>query len=456
MALRLTDKPELTRRLFFQSGLASASGYWLAPMLAPRNVKAESKVALRGAADACIFIFLRGGASHLDTFDLKEGKWTPPDFDVRKVKGGLTMPYGLFPRISEQLDDLVIARSVEAWDAAHPRAVYYMQVGHSFSPAREKDLPSVGAVVAHEFFKKRKPTDFLPPFVAMNFEPGFLVKNGCLPQNASPLAIASGRDLPFILKEKETFERRWKMLRELCDGQPGEASRVAEEWASYYESAFRVMSSPATADILKVDPEDHKRYGASALGDGCIVARNLLRANAGTRYVAISHNGWDLHSNIYDRTAKNNHYTLCKDLDTALPTLINDLKQFRRDDGTSLFDRTFIVSTGEFGRTGGDLTVNKGRDHNRMAQSVLFAGAGIKGGRAFGQTDENGVQVTKPEWNKKRSIYTEDIMATIYSQLGIDWTKTITNTPSGRAFEYLEVASGTGFIDIGDIPILFG
>ena len=66
-----------------------------------------------------------------------------------------------------------------------------------------------------------------------------------------------------------------------------------------------------------------------------------------------------------------------------------------------------------------------------------------------------GVKILKPEWNKKRSIYTEDVVATIYSQLGIDWTKKITNTPSGRAFEYLEPVSATDFVDISEISTLF-
>src|SRR5262245_53756610 len=162
MSLELTDQPKLTRRVFFRSGLASASGFWLAPMLVPLSARSESKPTLRGAAEYCIFLFLRGGASQLDTFDLKEGSWTPPDFDVRTVKGGIKMPHALFPKIAAGLDDLVIARSVEAWESAHQRGVYYMQVGHAFSPAREKEIPSIGAVVAYEFLSRRKESDFLP------------------------------------------------------------------------------------------------------------------------------------------------------------------------------------------------------------------------------------------------------------------------------------------------------
>jgi uncharacterized protein (DUF1501 family) len=109
----------------------------------------------------------------------------------------------------------------------------------------------------------------------------------------------------------------------------------------------------------------------------------------------------------------------------------------------------------EFGRTGGELTVNKGRDHQRFASTTVFAGGGVKGGRVIGVTDAKGEKVVEPGWGKKRSIYTEDAVATMYSTLGIDWTKKITTTPSGRAFEYLEQVSGTTFLDVEPIEPLF-
>ena len=462
MIANLTDRPTLSRRLFLRTGLASVSGYYLLPMIHPLNVQAETKPKLRGEADYCIFVFLGGGASQLDTFDLKEGHWTPPDYNIRTIKPGIVLPYGLFPRLSEQIDHFAIVRCVEAWESSHARGVYYMQAGHPFSPARKQEIPSIGAVVAYESLTRRKSSDFLPPFVAMNFGTGTLVKEGCLPNEASPLALDMRQESPFLIsqKEKGAFDRRWQLLQQLGGGVEnaiaGGGARLYEQWATYYNGAFNLMSSPRISQILTLEEEEHKRYGSSPLGDACLVARNLLKANAGTRYIAISHNGWDLHANMFDRNAKTNHYTLCKELDSALTALVTDMMGNKSTDGKSLLDKTFIVSTGEFGRTGGDLTVNKGRDHNRMAQTVLFAGAGVQGGRTFGVTDEKGVKIVKSEWNKKRSIYTEDIFATIYSQLGIDWSKKIINTPSGRAFDYLEPVSATDFVDISEISTLFG
>ena len=108
--------PVITRRQFIRVGMAAMSGFYLESLLQPRNVVASGKVNLRGAADFCIFIFLNGGASQLDTFDLKEGRWTSPDFDTRTTKSGIVMPYGLFPGLAPRGDQLAIVRSIEAWE----------------------------------------------------------------------------------------------------------------------------------------------------------------------------------------------------------------------------------------------------------------------------------------------------------------------------------------------------
>ncbi|PYV44208.1 MAG: hypothetical protein DMG06_07405 [Acidobacteria bacterium] len=201
-----------------------------------------------------------------------------------------------------------------------------------------------------------------------------------------------------------------------------------------------MMESPQIPKILTIDEESRKRYGGSRLGEACVLARNLVKADAGTRFIAISHFHWDLHGNIYN---KDGHYKLTRELDTALANLLIDLENTKAKDGRTLLEKTFVCCVTEFGRTPGDLTVNKGRDHHKEAFTGLFAGAGVRGGRVIGATDEIG------------PVYIEDMAATIYSVMGIDWTKTITNTPSGRAFEYIEHQSGTDFIDPGEISQLF-
>lgn len=454
--------PIVTRRQFFQVGMAALSGFYLEPLLRPLNVVASGKVNLRGAADFCVFIFLNGGASQLDTFDLKEGRWTPSDFDARTMRPGIVMPYGLFPNLAQRVDQFAMVRSVEAWESAHARAQYYLQVGHSFSAARRKEMPSVGAVIASEFQSRRKKSDFLPPFVAINFNNtnAGLVREGCLPSQYGPLSLDMQQGTEFVIPETEkaSFARRRQLLNELNSASQRRIpidSKPLQQFQAFAQSAVEIMVSPKIAQTLALPEEDRRRYGLSPLGDACLLARNLVRSDAGTRFVLISHNGWDLHANMYDKQAKVNHYTLCRELDSALSSLLSDLNQLHLADGKPLLAKTFVLCVGEFGRTGGDLTVNKGRDHNRFASTALFAGAGVQGGRVIGVTDPKGQRVVNPGWEEKRSIYTEDVLATIYSQMGIDWNKRITNTPSGRDFEYLEPASGTEFVGFREISPLF-
>jgi hypothetical protein len=451
--------PQLRRREFLRVGLASFAGYHLLPTVAPLRVQARAKAKPRGSADFCIFLFLMGGPPQLDTFDVKEGKWTPPDFDIRTVRPGIRMPFGLFPGLSGKLDHLVLARSVEAWESVHERGQYYVQVGRAFSAARAGEMPSVGSVVAYEFAGRRQAADFLPPFVGMNFPPdgAGLAGPGMLPATFGPLplTVTANADLGFVVPEPERarFRRRWEFLQRLDESlRSGKEplGRPLRDYHDYYAGAFEMMKRPESARVLSIPDADHKRYGSSGLGDACVVARNLVAADAGTRFIAVAHNGWDLHANVYA-----GHYKLCKELDAAFTSLLDDLAKTRDGAGRTLLERTLIVCMGEFGRTPGELNANKGRDHYRYASTTVFAGGGVRGGRALGATDATGAKVVEPGWHKKRSIFTEDIVATIYSALGIDWTKKITNTPSGRAFYYVEKSSATDYVSPTEVTELF-
>jgi hypothetical protein len=430
-------------------------------MLKAYKVEAKEKVQPRGGAEVCILLFLQGGPSQLDTFDVKEGKWTPQDFDIKAVKPGLRMPVGLLPRLSQRTDKYTILRSLESWEAEHARGTYYLQAGRLLSPARLHEIPSVGSVIAYETLSRRRETDFLPPFVAMNMDTSQLVGPGVLASNCSPTPLFSDVPAPFVMPDSErvTFERRRELLRSLdreWRDEDTHRGRIFSDLDEYYQSAYPLLSNPQAGPVFSIKPEDHSRYGGSGVGDACIMARNIVEADAGTRFIFIAHNGWDLHAKAYDKTAKVNQYSLCKDLDIAFSSLLDDLEA--RTDGKErrLIDKTFVACMGEFGRTPGELTLNSGRDHYRFAGVGLFAGAGAKGDRILGGTDEVAAKVIEPGWHKARSIYPEDILITLYSVMGIDWTKKITQTPSGRAFEYVENISPKGYMDFGEIGELFG
>jgi uncharacterized protein (DUF1501 family) len=267
-------------------------------------------------------------------------------------------------------------------------------------------------------------------------------------------------DQSFVVSnaDRDRFNQRWDFLQRLDKAmRTGDSplGRSVSDFNNYYLGAYEMMKRPEIAKILMFSEDDHKRYGSSSVGDACILARNLVAADAGTHYMTIAHQGWDLHAKIYDKTQKVNHYTLCRELDDCYSALLDDLSSTRDKNGRTLLDKTLIVCMGEFGRTPGDINANKGRDHYRFASTTVFSGGGVKGGRVIGATDETAGKVVQTGWDRKRSIYTEDVVATMYSALGIDWSKSITKTPSGRKFDYLEPTSATAFINPGEIKQLF-
>lgn len=456
----MDSMPRLTRReLIRLGGGLRIAGYGLAPLVMPRNVKAQGRVTPRGSAKAVIFLNLQGGPSQMDMFDVKAGKWAPENRDVRKTPFGYEFPYGLLPKVAGQLGEMAVVRSAQAWETVHSRGQYYLQTGHAVSPARVQESPSMGAVVAYEFLSRRRATDFLPPFVSMNYEPstmyGPLQGEGCLASDCSPLVLdLKNRNLPFVVEEKDKarFARRWELLNRmdtsrhaLDDASP----QGMRQFESFGRAVHKMMTNPAISSVLELKDEERKTYGGTAFGDACLIARNMVAADAGARFLLVTQPGWDHHGTIYGKNGKGGLYSTCADLDPAFAALVADLKRMK------LLDSTLVVCMGEFGRTPGELTPLAGREHYADTMFAVFAGAGVKGGRLYGATDAEAAHITDFGWSANRPVYTEDVCATIYSALGIDWTKRITNTPSGRDFQYVDPAAGTKIIQFREMAELF-
>ena len=467
--------PPLTRRDFWRVGAVSITGAALGTTSAPLRAAAGERVEPRGGAECVIFLNLVGGPSQMDTFDVKEYKFTPQDLDIQTLPQGYRWPMGLLPRTAGVLDDVTVVRSMAAWETLHNLAQYGLQVGHSFTAARAKELPCIGSVIAYESLGKARETDYLPPFVSMNFPAGAvngtLIREGFLDSATAPLALdlRKGGSMPFLLAEKdrERFNRRLDFLRSFDTSRQLEAAgspKLYREWESFSKSAEKMIKSPQMAGVFQLEAEERKRYGNTPFGDACQIARNMVAARAGVRYILVNQGGWDHHGDIYgksdggrmeDPRVRGGLYSNCSELDSAYAALISDLKRMKAKDGSTLLSKTLVLAMGEFGRTPGELTDIKGRDHWPAVRAGLFAGAGVKGGRLIGATDEQGGKITKFGWNQNRPMYPEDVTATIYSTLGIDWSKKIEGTPSGRAFEYVEPMSGTTFIKRGEIKELF-
>lgn len=450
----------MTRREAFRVGGVSLGAYWFSPLL-QQQARAAVKTNPRGTAKFCIFVMLDGGQSHVDAWDLKEGKWTPPDFDVKEIRPGVKWPMSLYPRLAKQLDRVTLLRSVEAWDSVHGRAQYYVQAAHALNPALQKEIPPVGTVVAMERASKRRPTDTLPPYVALNVtqSQAGLLTSGFLPASYSPFHIDTAVSLAAYKVEdssRKEFDRRWQLLKNFDARLRNDDSLAAKAYRDYndhYEGAVRLVMDPRTSQLFELPADERKGYGGTVTGDAAIIARNLVEADAGTNFIFLQQNGWDHHKDIYQ--AKN-HYQLSRDLDAALASLIEDLATRRRKDGKTLLEETLVICMGEFGRTPGDLTSLNGRDHYQYAFTSLVAGGGVKGGQIIGKTDETGSKVIDPGWGVKRSVFMEDIACTIYSAMGIDWGKSIKQTPSGREFYYIEPFATQAFIASREISTLFG
>jgi hypothetical protein len=360
------------------------------------------------------------------------GSWTPSYLNPTTY-GDIAFPQGIMPKLADQLDSIAFVRSVYSWAAVHGLAQTWTQIGRNPTSGLARIAPHVGSVIALEL-SASSPKKTLPPFVSLNAGTG--PGAGYLPPQYAPFYIAPGGAALANTTHtggQSVLDRRYSLLQELdAETRQGALGPNLVEMADYNLSARKLMYNPDVDNVFIFDQTTKTAYGNSNFGNACIVARNLIRSNMGTRFIQITHGSWDHHSNIYGNNGP--LMTMSKQFDSGLGQLIADLKQ----DGT--LDQTLIVAFGEFGRTVGSVNQQGGRDHYRQ-QAALFAGAQIKGKRAIGQTDSTGSAITDYGWSRQREVRFEDILATMYSALGIDWTTVRHDDPLGRGFEYVPFAA---------------
>lgn len=434
------SRPAMDRRVFFRhSGAALAGSFFL-----PRPL-ARAAATASGQARNVIFVLLAGGISHADTFDLKEGAWTPAAFEPTSY-GDLRWPRGLMPQLAEQINDIALVRSVRAWALVHGLAQTWVQIGRNPLSGLSKIAPHIGSVVSRELGGGLD-SRTLPAFVSLNASSG--PGQGYFEPLHAPFYVTpAGAGLANTTNPAgaEAFTRRSGLLMDLEAGKSGELGPAAAELELFGAAARRMMYNDKVDATFRFPAEELAAYGgANGFARACLTARNLLRSGLGTRFVQITMGGWDNHSNIY-QTALNatTPNSQSRQLDAGLGALLSDL---RRD---GLLNETLVVVMGEFGRTVGPLNGQAGRDHF-LTQSVLLAGAGIRGGRAIGATDQVGGNIVEPGWGLDREIRTEDIEATIYQALGIDWTKTYYDDPLGRGFQLVPTNQGIDYRPVTEL-----
>jgi len=445
-----------SRRNFMKIAGTGLVASWFADVLDPKLLYARTiapNVALRSTAKSCIFIFLPGAPSQIDTWDLKEGAWTPTDFAPTSYLGGnLRFPQGLMPNIANHLDQLAIVRSGLAWAAVHSLGQTWAQIARSPTGATGAIAPHVGAVVALESQAKRTPSDVLPGFVALNS--GTIPTSGYLAAKYAPFGVQTAQTgLPTISHPDGTarFTDRWSLMHSLDQNRSnGSLGKTSLDMNDFYDQAKALMDAPGINNLFSFTTDEHTRYGSSTFGDSLIVARNLVNGRRGTRFVQATFGGWDHHSGIYAKTGSS-LYTQMTAFDPAFGALLTDLKSMPgQDAGKTLLDETLIVVVAEFGRTVGALNNQAGRDHF-LRISYTFAGGGIRGGRVLGATNAAGDAVTDYGWSGNRDVRPEDVTSTIYSALGIDYTTVRHDDPLNRGFEYVPFAKDGAYGPIEDL-----
>lgn len=392
-----------TRRAFLAG---SVFGLGLADALAWARGPATAK--------SCVLVWLDGGPSHLETFDLKpeapaeiRGAFRP----AKTPLDGVRICEHL-PRTAALLDRTTLIRSLTSPEGNHDRASHYLLTGRRPSPALV--YPSMGSVVAQQ-----APPSLLPAYLSVPTAPAY-GGEGFLPVIFAPF---SGTPPPPLVPAARV-ERRRSMLATL--------DRLADlEVPGYAEQAFALTTSKearAAFDLSKETPAAQARYGMSKLGQGCLLARRLVEA--GARFVTVNDEGWDTHDDQFRRLAGTFHQGKMiyrgklPDLDLGLSALLEDLEQ------RGLLESTLVVVMGEFGRTP-KLNSKGGRDHWPRASSVLLAGGGVKRGAVVGATDAHG------ELPAERPVLPEDLLATIYRLLGIDPAIEL-QAPGGRPIRILD------------------
>jgi hypothetical protein len=444
------NRPHWTRRRFFQIFGAGVTASYLTQRYGKAQtsslpVETNSGMVTKNTAQNVIFILLAGAPSHTDTFDLKVLPGTTPASFNPETVNGVMWPTGLLPNLGNMLGDFAIVRSMQSHALVHSLAQTWTQIGRNPAAALGNIAPNIGSVVAIEKDSQRQAGQVFPTFLALNSDGA--AGQGYFPAVYAPFKVdPSSNGLLYTTNpEGQTnFNNRWNLVHSL-DGvlrTDSPYGQPMDDYEDFYQSAQQMMYNPVVNTAFGFSSADSVRYGSSSTGNAMLVAVQALKANQGTRFIQITSNdGWDMHVNIY---SAGNLPAKGKLLDTALSSMLGDLKS------NGLLDSTLVVMVGEFGRTVGPLTAAAGRDHLAQ-QFVFFAGGGVKGGSIIGQTNATGGDTSVYGWSQNRYVYPEDVEATIYSAVGIDWTTVRHDDPLGRGFQYVPTTDPVQYFPINEL-----
>lgn len=381
-----------------------------------------------------IILWMSGGPSHMDTWDLKPGESTGGQFKPIKTSADGVMISEHLPLVAKQMKHLSIIRSMVTNEGSHERGRTLMHTAYAANPAIT--FPSIGAVTSHQIprpelaipsFISVSGTSEGPGFLGMTHAPFAVQTPGSPPQN-----ISLPGDLGDERSKTIRADFRKQFLAKVENNFAGQSRGIAASaHTDIYKKAFDLTYSQLKNVFdLKIDgnkPMDKKYeelYGNDNFGRGCLLARKLVEA--GVSCVEVDLGGWDNHANIFQALHSTGNATggmqnragLADRLDKGMSALVQDLVE------RGMWKNTVVVWMGEFGRTP-KINQNGGRDHWARCWSVVVGGGGIKGGIVHGSTDKDGTSV------KDNPATVGDLFATLYTALGIN-PDTEIRDPLGR------------------------
>jgi hypothetical protein len=402
----------VNRRQILQAGAIGYLGLSL-----PRLLRADA-ARTTTSADSCILIFLNGGPSHLDMWDMKpeapaevRGEFKP----VSTTVPGVQLSEHL-PRLARQVHRTTILRSVHhSVNNAHAAAVYTALTGHDRGDAtiaigaNPNDNPSIGSVVSSQ----RPPNTTVVPYVSLPYitkegaggppQPGFF--GGLLGRTRDPLWVLNDPNAPNFAVPELTPAGDVPLPRL---GERRDLLRGVGQLDPIQQKAFDLLTAPATQKAFRIELESAKTrdsYGRNIYGQSVLLARRLIEA--GSRVACISwapdaNATWDTHGKNFESLKTR----LLPQLDAAVSSLLDDLSV------RGMLERTLVVVMGEFGRSP-KVNPAAGRDHWNFCYGLMMAGGGVKAGHVFGASDRIG---SRPSSNP---VIPADVISTIFHCMGI-------------------------------------
>ena len=387
----------LSRRSLMKGLLTTAGGMAIANWGALTHSQSLAQE-VRRSGKRCIMLYMAGGASQIDTFDMKPGRPTGGEF--RPVQTNVTgiQVCEYLPNIARHADKLGIIRSMRTRTPDHGPGGYYMHTG--YHPSERFPHPEVGAMIAKYC---ENPESDLPSFVKIGSQSG-VYGAGYLGPQYEPFVVDEDGRVPNFVNPSVSPEiqgRRSELLNFM--EQRFAEQRPGEPFAAHHTAELRTLRLMRARQVFNVSAEWERakeRYGDNKFGRGCFTALKLVEA--GVSFVEVAQGNHDTHMDNFPISK-----ALYATMDPAWGSLLDDLTQ------RGLLQNTLVVWTSEFGRTPA-INVRAGRDHFGRAWTTVLAGGGIRGGQHYGSTDRDGFEVAE------NPVSEADYVATIYRTMGVN------------------------------------